>query len=119
LTIQLEIGRHSPNDVPMTVKVNVPGGVRLVGGQATEVIVDDRNEVVSRVLTLQVDEVPSTDVVVTVDASTAGAGAHATAAYRFGRPEPTLQPPLRGNPLVVNGRSFGQPIPLAPPTSPK
>ncbi len=57
--------------------------------------------------------VPANDVHVSVDSGGTDYGVHATAAYRFGRPEPTLpQPPRAGAPVKVNGKTLGTPIPL-------
>jgi hypothetical protein len=101
----------------MVLQLTVPLGARLISGQASERIVD-ANDVVRRTMTLQLDSLPSTDLLVALDIDGPASGAHARGAYRFGRPEAAATMAPRSNPLIINGRSRGQPVPLGPPTPP-
>jgi hypothetical protein len=117
--VEIVISRRTPDSVPIALQATVPPGVRIVAGDAVESIVDDQYEVLRRKLTLQLDELPAGDLLISLDTNRAGSGAHATSAYRFGRPEPSLPAAPHGTPLIVNGRYAGQPVPLSPPTHPR
>jgi hypothetical protein len=98
--------------VPVELKLQLPDGVRLVSGEATELL-PVGNGKLQRRFVVHVDRVPTTDIEVVADTSSNSFGAHAKSAYRFGRPEPRFtQPPRSGVPLTVGGREVGRPIQL-------
>jgi hypothetical protein len=117
--VTIVIDRQVPNSTPMQLRLGLPPGVRLVSGNAAETIISDGDRTIRRTVKLFADETPALDVTATVDVSTPQAGAHAVAAYRFGRPEPRIAEPSVGRPLTVQGHDLGQPIPLAPPVPSK
>jgi hypothetical protein len=101
---------------PLDLAITLPPGAELAAGQMREHIMDQADRI-ERTLVLRVTgDVPLGDVKVAVDASDAATfGAHATAAYRFGRAAPTLAQPVRmGRPITINGKRLGNPIPLGP-----
>ena len=111
--IDVEIVRTAPDATPMHLAIVVPSGAQLTKGAATESIVDSTSTSVHRLFTVHVGAtIPTSDVVVTVDAKGAGSGVHATNAYRFGRPEPKLAQPTPGNgpSLSAKGVKLGKPI---------
>jgi hypothetical protein len=110
LVVLMERTRPS---VSATLNVLLPVGVELVSGALAEEIVGGAARI-ERVIRVHLPNgVPVSDVQVSADTTGLGFGAHATAAYRFGRAEPTLaQPPRAVAPVIVNGASLGQPIPL-------
>jgi hypothetical protein len=113
LELDIEIVRTAADAVPMKLMITVPSGAQLVKGLASESIVDGTSTSVHRFVTVHVGAtLPTSDVVVTVDALGAGTGVHATDAYRFGRPEPKLAQPVPGNgpALSAKGVKLGKPI---------
>ena len=113
IEVVVRIRRNAPNALPIQLAVAIPAGVVPLAGALNDKIVDDTSPLLERRLKLRVDRVPSQDLVVTLDQKAADYGAHATAAYRFGRPEPKL-PTMRrsADSPKVEGRSLGTPIPL-------
>lgn len=86
---------------PIELEVSLPAGVRLVRGQLREHIVET-GRTVRRTLVLHAEVPPRDDVVVTATSSGVSHGARATAAFRFGRPEPKL-PPSPNPPIGLGG----------------
>ena len=85
--LHVQIVRRAPNPDPMLLETDLPSGLALVGGQRWESIVDPDQAVVTRTLTVRVDEVPSTDITVTVHANTAQGRFLTSAPFRLGRPD--------------------------------
>ena len=111
--LDIEIVRSTPDGTPMQLAIVVPAGAQLTKGAAAESIVDATSTSVHRLVTVHVGAtIPTSDVVVTVDARGVGSGVHATSAYRFGRPEPKLAQPTPGNgpTLSAKGVKLGKPI---------
>lgn len=118
LELDVTIERRLPSTAPMVLEVEVPAGARLVEGRSVE-LVTDRATRVTRRLELALDSVPERDLVVRLDVQGGNFGAHAEAAYRFGRPEPKLPDvPRVARPIELYGGSLGQPVKLDPPTRP-
>lgn len=105
MELRATLARHGVWDAPVTLDVRVPPGARLVGRSAVEGGTTFEVELVS---------VPVEDLVVTADSQTAGAGFHAEARYRFGRPEPVKSGPRRDGEHVTTpgGADLGQPVPM-------
>lgn len=98
--------------VPVTLELQLPDGVRLVSGEAEELL-PAGNGKLQRRFVVHVDRVPTSDIEVVADTSSSSFGAHAKSVYRFGRPEPRFaEPPRSGKPLTVGGREVGRPIQL-------
>lgn len=114
--IEIAVDRPRPTTTPMRLKVVVPPGAELVEGETEETITDSASSPIRRTLVLRLSRVPSDDLQVSLDVRESSHGAHATGAYRFGRPEPKLaQPPRSPKRTVIGGRDFGRAIPLSPP----
>jgi hypothetical protein len=111
--LAITISRPRPNDVPLEVGVGLPDGASLVAGLARETITDRTSTEIVRLLRIHLDRLPASDLIVTVDLRGVAFGAHATAAYRFGRPEPKLTTQTSGPGMhTPAGKPLGAPIPL-------
>ncbi len=112
VTLVAHITRAAGVTAPLVIDVTLPAGTRLVGGKDHE-IVQSAERVVTRVFEIAIDAVPSDDVQVLASSGAATWGARALRAYRFGRAEPQLAPPVRTGPELQRGSvRFGRPIPL-------
>lgn len=111
VTLRVSIDRSTRD--PLDLRVSLPAGANLVSGAAVERI-DETSGHIERTLIIHLaNGVPAEDVHLSVDTGGTDYGAHANAAYRFGRAEPTLsQPPRTGNQVKVQGKTLGTPIPL-------
>lgn len=99
-------------NVPVKLELQLPDGVRLVSGDAQELLPAGNGKLQRRFL-VHVDRVPTTDIEVLADTTSTSFGAHAKSVYRFGRPEPRFaEPPRTDKPLTVGGREVGRPIKL-------
>jgi hypothetical protein len=104
ITLDVTIHRRGLAGAPIQLATTLPAGATWVAGALTEIIPDDGAHVVTRRIELQLGSaVPAGDVVVTMDVTGAAGGLHATAVYRFGRPEPRLPTP-RFEPHPLGGR---------------
>ena len=114
LTIVID---RTSTGTPLFLEVVLPPGARAAKGRLSERI-DDEGEHIERSIVLDIgSSTPAFDVKVTVDTGDQHFGAHATAAYRFGRPAPLLPQPARtGAPVIINGQDYGASIPLEPAT---
>lgn len=109
LSLEVNIKVQQP-DEPLRLRVQVPPGATLLQGTEEETITEGPRVV--RTLMLQLDAIPSEDLLVTVEQSGRSWGARGTASYRFGRPEPTLP---QANALGVRRPGIpGAAIPLPP-----
>ena len=122
LTLTLELRRPVPNAVPILLDVTLPAGVTLLSKPPGAPIVDARTPRLVRTLRVRVDRVPAAALVVTADSRTSTFGVHATARYRFGRPDPTTPAPapkvaLRTREAAVIGRPVM--LPRTAPISPQ
>lgn len=102
--------------IPLTLRVTVPPGVRMVRGSASVALPSATQQaVVEYEYEFMYSSVPPDDIVVAVDGDTESMGVHGRAAYRFGRPEPEgPRPQPSGPPLVIGGRNFGSPVSATP-----
>lgn len=116
-TVDLEFTliRTPPTSVPMSWEVVLPSGCNLVEGSLKEVVTDAASPTVTRRFRVGYSEIPARDVIVIVRVDGAGFGATSKAAYRFGRPEPTLPPLDRsGAGVPFHGKGADKGIPLGP-----
>jgi hypothetical protein len=95
-SLDIEILRRSPNGSPMLLQVDLPWEITLVGGQSTETIVDADAPLVNRTLVLRAEDVPSSDIAVTVRTNVAQGPVYATAPFRFG--------PREASPAVASAK---------------
>jgi hypothetical protein len=99
--------------IPFDMAIELPQGAKLVSGQLKEHVLDAKHKTLKRRLKLRLERVPERDVQVSAEARTDAWGAHATDAYRFGRPEPVLAVPATGGPEIrLNGKNLGRGIPI-------
>jgi hypothetical protein len=118
LVLELRIERNVINSVPLDLTLRLPTGVRLSDGSGAERIADPATAVIVRRVVLAVDQVPSDDLAVTVEARASNWGTYAQAFYRFGRPEPRLPDLPHARPVAgPGGRSLGRPTPIGAPTT--
>ena len=111
LTLTYTLRRTAARAESIEALVTLPAGVQLLGGSLRETLVETNQADLSRTLRLHLDSVPQEDLVVTADVRSPGGGAHATSAYRFGRPGPKLTAPVQGRPIrTTDGRNLGRPI---------
>lgn len=108
--ITLRIARIDLTSAPMTLKVRLPPGARLIRGLEVETIVDERSPRIERTFHLQIGSVPHEDVSFELLQGVGQLVTRAEAVYRFGRPEPKLAVPLRGKPLRLNDRTVLTPV---------
>lgn len=103
MELRARLDKHGVWDAPVTMDVRVPAGARLL-----------RQSAVSGESTFEIEltTVPVEDLVVVADSQTEGAGFHAEARYRFGRPEPVKSGPAREGDSVTTpaGADLGQPV---------
>ena len=93
IIIRLDVERRIVNGNPIDVHLSVPDGCVLESGVSNERVIDARSPRIVREYKLVVNHVPQSDLVVTADSAGSNYGVHASAAYRFGRPEPKLRQP--------------------------
>jgi len=112
IRLRLSIDRRSIDDAsPMTIRVAIPSGTRLVEGAAEESIVGGARRIERTFVLALGDRVPGDDVVIEVDQRAEGWGGHAAARYRFGRPEAAPAPLERDErPVILDGKDLGRPI---------
>ena len=111
VTLRIAIDKATRD--PLDLHVALPPGAELVAGATDERISDPSGHIERTLVVRMPNGVPADDLNVTVDSQGAASGVHTAAAYRFGRPEPTLaQPPRPGVPAIVEGKTLGTPIPL-------
>jgi hypothetical protein len=104
---------RSSGEAPVRVRLALPSGVSLVRGQMEETIPAGESRIERTVVVHVGERMPTASLDVRVDSGGEGFGAHAVRSYRFGRPEPKLpQPGGAGAPVMLNGKSLGQPIKL-------
>jgi hypothetical protein len=115
--IELTIVLHRLWDTPdpVVLTVDLPPGARLISGATSETLAPS-SQPRARSLRIELERVPSADLVVRADLGGRGYGAHSRAVYRFGRPEPKPANPA-GSVVVIGGRPVGKVIPLSPPAS--
>jgi hypothetical protein len=75
----------------------------------------EKPQVIEREYVFEVTGQPAEDLVLIADAQTPVFGFHATDAYRFGRPEPTVRPQANGPEIRVGGSSLGRAVPMDAP----
>lgn len=102
--------------IPLTLRVTMPPGVRMVRGAATIPLPPGTQQAISEYeFEFVYSGMPSDDIMLAVDGDTEAMGVHGRAAFRFGRPEPEgPRPQPSGPPLVIGGRNFGSPVNAAP-----
>jgi hypothetical protein len=115
LDLKLRLTRHGRWPLPLRVRVSLPTGARLVGGDLRREVTLDPQAEADLDLRVQLDRVPADDLVAVVRSGAGHSGLHAEPRYRFGRPEPPPPaPPRSRRPLVIGGRSFGAPVAMPP-----
>lgn len=115
IEVSIVVERTAAAFNPLELRVALPRSAKLVDGELLQTIDDKASTKWARVIKVQIDEVPAEDIVVTVDVRGDGFGAHASSAYRFGRPEPRLPDPPTDTPRSVGGLDVGSAIPLGQP----
>lgn len=99
---------------PLLASLTLPAGVSLVRG-STQMVLPELPPGTTHVLEyeLRYGATPQEDLVLRVDGEVPGYAYHATAPYRFGRPEPVVAPPAATGPVVrVGGVVLGPSVPL-------
>lgn len=120
IRLETEIIWYWPLPNGLKVEVEIPSNVSLIEGTQIANIEPTTEGGNQRfVWSLQLNKVPTTDLLVQVSASGEGWGYHNKLVYRFGRPEPTLSVERTGPELVINGRNFGKGVSLAPKSQPQ
>ena len=118
LTLHLSGPKAVAAGAALTLTLDLPEGVTLLSRRPNEPIVDARNPRLVRTLRVRVDRLPTADLVVTADSRTSTFGVHATARYRFGRPDPAWPPAVP--PVALRTReagAIGRPV-MLPHTAP-
>jgi hypothetical protein len=109
LDLVVQLDRTAAFDQPVAATLTLPQGVRLAPGsdKGAQTFVRQAADRELR-YTVNVERVPSEDVVVTLDAQGVGAGYHAELRYRFGRAAPAQQAAITTGPSVrVGQRELG------------
>jgi hypothetical protein len=118
ITLVAEIEQHVGDRAPVTLSLKLPAGVRLVEGAANETL-QPANGTLERRFVVHIDSVPAEDIELVANTQSPAFGARASDAYRFGRAQPKLAAPVRGDKdTVVGGKNLGRPIELKPATKP-
>lgn len=109
--VRVLVERRAP--APFRLRVRLPPTVELVSGLLNERI-NGSEPRVERTFRLRLSEgIPSQSLMVVARARGRAQGVRATAEYRFGGAEPTLERPERPGPrLRVQGHDLGSAIPL-------
>lgn len=98
--------------IPYEYRLVLPEGARLLEGQA-----QSREEAQLGEKTYEfriaIDKVPDKDFVVEVTSAGANYGVRGTDAYRFGRPEPRMITPRRGELIRTRAGDWGTPVELS------
>ena len=97
---------------PLRIALTLPAGARLVQGEALESSAWTEGGAVVRGYQVAYDTVPAGDVRVVLDWQQGAVGAHAELPFRFGRPVPAAEAPMRmERPLgLPGGVSLGRPV---------
>ncbi len=113
IAVKLVLSRTVVDKLPIVIDWQVPDGAKVVGRLPAVRIVDGRSKQLRQVVKLRLAAVPDRDLVATVQINGEAYGVSAKAAYRFGRPAPTLPDAAEGAPGVkVNGKVLGTGVPL-------
>jgi hypothetical protein len=112
MTLHARVDRRAPWTGPIAVEFRLPAGVRRTAGTGATVVSGTAD---GPDVEIELATVPSDDLVVAASSTMVGAGFHAEARYRFGRPEPVITGPARTGPSTqVNGVDLGPSIPMQP-----
>lgn len=113
ITVKLIISRTVVDKLPIAVQWQIPEGAKVVGRAPPGRIVDGRSNQLRQAIRLRFAAVPDRDLLATVEVKGEAYGVSAKAAYRFGRPAPTLPDATHGAPdIKVNGKTLGTGVPL-------
>jgi hypothetical protein len=114
LRLHAEVVRHGSWPYPIDLEFHLPAGITPVAGSARTRLAQATSPGVSAAdLDLDVPAIPLADVVVTADSQGPGAGFHAEARYRFGRPEPSVMLPAANGPRIVTPLGdLGRAVPI-------
>jgi hypothetical protein len=107
IELTLRVMRRWATSEPVELSVKLPSGVSLIEGELAATLSPTASG--TRRLRLRIDRVPDQDLDVRADLAGLAYGAHARAAYRFGRPLPKLARPA-STPVVIGGRTRGRAI---------
>lgn len=121
LKLRAEILKQSPFAAPLTVRVRLPAGVRLVEGTDTwELPAEAPRGVHSRDLAFAITAAPSEPISLTAEAQGNGFGVHATDTYRVTRgdkssvseagPQGPMPRPV-GPAIKVGNTDYGRTVP--------
>ncbi len=114
LTVVLHLALTRALDLPLAVTWTVPQGAKLMQPKVLPLrLQPKRGKVVDLKVRFSLTGVPADDLLVAVDVNGGDFGVHATAAYRFGRPEPKLPNPMdKAAPVKLRGKGFGTGVPI-------
>lgn len=116
--LELKITKFIATEKPLSVKLQLPGGVSAA--ETREIPSIDASAIgeFSREIKVLFETVPMNDMFVVADTQGTAFGFHAELPFRFGRPEPTIALPPRTDESVHMGNiDLGHPV-LLPSTSP-
>ena len=107
--VVLRVQMTKPMDLALDVTWTVPAGAKPIQPKTLPLRLQvKRAKEVKAQLRFQLTGIPAADLLVAVDVKGGDFGVHATAAYRFGRPEPKLENPLeKAAPVKLRGKLFG------------
>jgi hypothetical protein len=112
LDLTITLDRVAPG-AATRLSVELPPGATLVSGLQVQDVPGDSTHAERSLRVHLAGNIPASDIHIVADTAGTGYGAHATTAYRFGRPDPVLAQPARtGAPVLVHGSNLGKPIEL-------
>ncbi len=114
--LRARVERSARLNLPLTLTVTVPNGVRIERGAASTLLPPATQEPTLELeYELSFAHTPDEDVTLSVDGDTDAMGLHARAPYRFGRPEPEGPRPVASGPaIVLGGLNLGRAVPASP-----
>jgi hypothetical protein len=111
MAFRARVQMHGAWSAPIAVEFHVPRGALIAAG-APQAVVGAGGD--GPRLELELLEVPAEDLVLVARSTAEGAGFHAEARYRFGRPAPVKRGPDRPGPSLRSptGADLGPPVPM-------
>jgi hypothetical protein len=116
LTLIARVNRTTALQVPTSVTVTVPPGLRVLSGRTLWVIEGSESTVpVEETLVFEVSQPGPQEILLAADAVGVGFGVHAKKVYKLGQAaQKAAAPPSPGPKLEVGGRDFGPSVPAKP-----